>query len=131
MPLPEGWGASPVPNINLVGKWSFQANSEGIPEDGILVFQASGVYNEFLRFPQTPQLGNQVVQVWGNYTVQGATLTERPTGGQVSNGPNPNEICNLQTNQCVALNLTPQTEQLQVVDANTIKTSTATAKRIQ
>src|SRR5262249_19834056 len=125
--IPPEWSQpnvqpAPSPTINLVGRWTYQATEEGVPEEVLIVFQPNGQYNQFIRFPQTPALGNQIVQVWGQYVLQGTALSNTPAGVQVSNGPNPQQLCNLQTQRCITPNMQPSTVQLQPIDANTVQT---------
>jgi hypothetical protein len=137
MPLPPEWNPpgqsgqpAPAPAINLVGRWTYQATEEGIPEEVLIIFQPNGQYNQFIRFPQTPALGNQIVQVWGQYVLPGSSLTSTPAGAQVSNGPNPQQLCNMQTQRCITPNVQPSTVQMQPIDANTVQTPQGIAKRI-
>jgi hypothetical protein len=86
-------------------------------------WNTQGPYQQWRRFPQAPQLGNQIVQVWGSYSVNGNMLTTTPAGMQVMNGLDPHQICNVQTHQCKALDLPPpETIQLTQVDAKTVRT---------
>ena len=137
MPLPQEWNLpgqsgqpAPPPAINLVGRWTYQVIEEGIPEEVLFIFQPNGQYNQFIRFPQTPTLGNQIVQVWGQYVLQGTSLTTTPAGAQVSNGPNPQQLCHLQTQQCITPNVQPSTVQIQPIDDNTVQTPQGIAKRL-
>jgi hypothetical protein len=115
----------------LVGQWSYQVIESGI-EDVIIAFQPNGNYNQFVRFPNVPALGQQVVQVWGKYTLNGTTLTTIPAGSQVSGGTNPSKICNMQlANYCIPPDLKTQTLQLQPINDSSIGTPFGTATRIQ
>ena len=109
---------------SLVGRWTYTYIESGtIPAEAIIAFDPQGRYQQWRRFPQTPQLGNQIVQVWGSYSVNGNMLTTTPAGMQVMNGLDPHQICNVQTRQCKALDLPPpETTQLTQVDANTVRT---------
>jgi hypothetical protein len=132
---PGGQSAQPTPPtsapINLVGKWSYQTVEENVPEDVLIIFQANGHYNQFIRFPQTPVLGKQILQIWGQYTLQGATLTVTPAGATVQNGPNPHQLCNVTTRQCITPDTSHgQTFDLQVIDENTIQTPLGVAERL-
>jgi len=141
--LPEGWGAAtpaaippaqsqaaPLPSI--IGKWTYKYTEDGnIPAEAIIEFAPNGQYRQFRRFPQTPQLGNQVVQVWGTYTLNGNVLTTTPTGVEVENGTDPHQICNVQTRYCKPIDMPgPQTTQLTPVDQNTIQTPGGLAHRM-
>ncbi|HZV05406.1 MAG TPA: hypothetical protein VE999_10010 [Gemmataceae bacterium] len=131
IPLPKGW----EPSINLMGRWHFESTVGDLLIEGIYVFRPDGLYNKFVRYPQSPIFGNQVLQFWGTYKLEGATLTESPSGGEVSNGPNTHAICNLTSNQCTPLKFVPETEEIQAIDANTLKVDlmgrSVTAKRLQ
>jgi hypothetical protein len=133
--LPPSWGrtqapASPTAAINIVGRWTYRAQEAGVPEEVVISMDPNGNYNQFFRFPETSVLGNQILQIWGRYTLNGNLLTTTPSGEQVTNGPNPKEICNLQNNRCMTPELKPTTTPLEQVDENTIKTPIGIAKRL-
>lgn len=137
--LPPGWSGAQAPAnptamppaaIDVVGKWTYRSQEAGVPEEVVIIFDPDGNYNQFFRFPDTPALGNQIAQIWGKYTLNGNLLTTTPSGEQVTNGPNPKEICNLRNNRCMTPELEPMTTQMEQVDKNTIKMPAGTAKRL-
>ena len=142
--VPDEWAQPPQQQFaqpsfggglrSLVGRWTYTYTEGGnIPAEAVIAFDQNGHYQQWRRFPQTPQLGSQIVEVWGSYTVNGNVLTTTPAGIQIVNGPDPHQICNVQTRQCKPLDLPqPDSAQLTQIDENTVRTPDGgTARRVQ